>query len=42
MQKIDKHTPGMYLRLALARLGIAREGLGWYQATRHTLASQRW
>ena len=39
-QKIDKGTPGTYLRLALDELGLAREGLRWYQATRHTFASQ--
>jgi hypothetical protein len=39
-EKIDKHTPGTYLRVALEQLGLARPGLGWYQATRHTFASQ--
>jgi len=39
-KKIDKHTPGIYLRLALDELGLARQGLRWYQATRHTFASQ--
>jgi integrase len=39
-KKIDKHTPGTYLRVALEKLGLARPGLGWYQATRHTFASQ--
>lgn len=38
--KIDKHPPGNYLRAALAELGLARPGLGWYEATRHTFASQ--
>ncbi len=38
--KIDKHTPGEYLREALDQLGLARPGLRWYQATRHTFASQ--
>lgn len=38
--KIDKHTPGTYLRAALTALGLARPGLGWYEATRHTFASQ--
>ncbi len=38
-QKIDKHTPGIYLRQALAELGLGREGLRWYQATRRTFAS---
>jgi integrase len=27
------------LRVALSGLGLARAGLGWYQATRHTFAS---
>jgi hypothetical protein len=39
-QKIDKGTPGTYLRLALDELSLARDGLRWYQATRHTFASQ--
>ena len=40
-RKFDhKHTPGKYLRATLARLGLARTGLGWYEATRHTFASQ--
>ena len=40
-EKVDaNHTPGTYLRAALDRLGLAREGLGWYEATRHTFASQ--
>lgn len=38
--KIDKHTPGKYLGKTLERLGLARPGLGWYEATRHTFASQ--
>jgi integrase len=38
--KVDKHTPGRYLRATLERLGLARPGLGWYEATRHTFASQ--
>jgi len=38
--KVDKHTPGEYLREALDHLGLARPGLRWYQATRHTFASQ--
>jgi integrase len=33
-------TTGMYLRATLKRLGLARDGLGWYEATRHTFASQ--
>ena len=39
-EKIDKHTPGIYLRAALKQLSLTREGLGWYEATRHTFASQ--
>jgi integrase len=39
-EKIDKHTPGIYLRAALEQLGLTRAGLGWYEATRHTFASQ--
>ncbi len=39
--KVDiRHTPGAHLRRTLKRLGLARPGLGWYQATRHTFASQ--
>jgi integrase len=38
-QKVDKATPGNALRKALVDLGLAREGLGWYEATRHTFAS---
>lgn len=38
--KIDKATPGNYLKPVLAELGLARPGLGWYEATRHTFASQ--
>lgn len=38
--KVDKHTPGTYLRATLDKLGLARPGLGWYEATRHTFASQ--
>ncbi len=38
-EKIDKHTPGIYLRAALEKLGLTRPGLGWYEATRHTFAS---
>jgi len=33
-------TTGMYLCATLKRLGLNREGLGWYEATRHTFASQ--
>lgn len=39
-ESFDKHTPGEYLREALDQLGLARPGLGWYEATRHTFASQ--
>jgi integrase len=39
-KKVDKLTPGNYLRPVLDRLGLSRPGLGWYQATRHTFASQ--
>jgi hypothetical protein len=28
------------LRAALEQLGLERDGLGWYEATRHTFASQ--
>lgn len=38
--KVDKHTPGTYLRASLRRLGLQRVGLGWYEATRHSFASQ--
>lgn len=37
---IAKSTPGKYLRATLAELGLQRPGLGWYEATRHTFASQ--
>jgi integrase len=37
--KIDKGTPGPLLQAALEGLGLAREELGWYEATRHTFAS---
>jgi integrase len=33
-------TTGKYLRETLARLGLCRKGLGWYECTRHTFASQ--
>src|SRR5205823_5998387 len=39
-KKIDKGTPGRYLRAALTQLGLERDGLGWYETTRHTFASQ--
>jgi Phage integrase family len=38
-KKVDKHTPGNYLRATLEKLGLSRPGLGWYEATRHTFAS---
>jgi integrase len=38
-KKIDKATPGNALRPVLERLGLAREGLGWYECTRHSFAS---
>ena len=39
-EKVDKHTPGECLRATLVKLKLASEGLGWYEATRHTFASQ--
>ena len=39
-EKIDKGTPGHHLRAALKRLKLDRPGLCWYEATRHTFASQ--
>jgi integrase len=39
-KEIDEQTPGKYLRDALKKLGLTRRGLGWYEATRHTFASQ--
>jgi integrase len=39
-RKVDKGTPGPRLRAVLEQLGLVREGLGWYEATRHTFASQ--
>ncbi len=33
-------TTGKYLRSTLKKLSLARPGLGWYEATRHTFASQ--
>jgi integrase len=35
-RKVLRHA----LQVALTSLGLARDGLGWYQATRHTFASQ--
>ncbi len=37
---MSAHTPGKHLARTLKRLGLARPGLGWYEATRHTFASQ--
>src|SRR2546421_169916 len=39
-KKIAKTTPGNYLRVALAQLELNQRDLGWYEATRHTFASQ--
>src|SRR6266849_5191407 len=39
-EHINKHTPGNYLRPVLEKLELARPGLGWYEATRDTFASQ--
>jgi integrase len=39
-KKIDKGTPGKYLAAVLVELKLDRPGLGWYEATRHTFASQ--
>jgi hypothetical protein len=39
-KKIDEATPGNYLRVALGQLEITQPCLGWYEATRHTFASQ--
>ena len=39
-KKIDKNTPGTYLRAALKHLGLEREGLGWYEATGHTFRAR--
>jgi integrase len=38
-KKIDKATPGNALRPVLEQLGLSREGLGWYECTRHSFAS---
>ena len=38
--RISKRIPGTHLRATLKRLGLERPGLGWYEATRHTFASQ--
>ncbi len=39
-RKIYKGTRSKTLRAALKSLGLERKGLGWYEATRHTFASQ--
>lgn len=39
-KNVDKQTPNKKLLPVLEQLGLNREGLGWYQATRHTFASQ--
>ncbi len=37
---VKKSTSGRRLQATLKRLGLDRPGLGWYEATRHTFASQ--
>jgi integrase len=37
---LDDHTMSTYLREVLADLKLAKPGLCWYEATRHTMASQ--
>ena len=40
-KKIDKATPGKFLGRALKKeLKLTQPDLGWYEATRHTFASQ--
>jgi integrase len=39
-QHLDDAVMSRYLRDALEKLKLKKEGLGWYQATRHTFASQ--
>jgi integrase len=39
-QHLDDAVMSRYLRDALEKLKLEKEGLGWYQATRHTFASQ--
>jgi integrase len=39
-QHLDDAVMSRYLRDALEKLELQRDGLGWYQATRHTFASQ--
>lgn len=36
---LDDHTMGAYLGEVLGDLGLAKDGLGWYESTRHTMAS---
>lgn len=36
---LDDHTMSAYLREVLTDLKLAKEGLGWYESTRHTMAS---
>jgi integrase len=38
--KVGKETPGVHLRAVLKKLQLEQTGLGWYEATRHTFASQ--
>jgi hypothetical protein len=39
-QHLDDAVMSRYLRDALQKLELHKEGRGWYQATRHTFASQ--
>jgi integrase len=39
-RELNKKTPGRNIHATLKRLGLERPGLGWYEATRHTFASQ--
>lgn len=39
-QHLDDAVMSRYLRDALEKLNLKKEGLGWYQASRHTFASQ--
>jgi integrase len=38
--RAEDNTRGRQLQATLRDLGLARDGLGWYEATRHTFASQ--
>jgi hypothetical protein len=38
-KRVGKHIPGKHLAEVLEKLELARPGLGWYEATRHTFAS---